>query len=108
MSESKHTPGPWVYRVHEKDIVSQSSWYVEPCESIPDGYPKTVVNLLGAMGGDDVRADSYLIAAAPDLLEALVMVRDADNDCRRDGLPTMPSSARAFIDAAIARVEGKP
>lgn len=37
---------------------------------------------------------------------ALEMVRDADNDCRRDGLPTLPSMPRAKIDAAIAR--GKP
>lgn len=35
------------------------------------------------------------------LLEALEMVRDADNDYRRDGLPTIPAAARAKIDAAI-------
>jgi hypothetical protein len=52
--------------------------------------------------------DLTLIEAAPDLLEALVMVRDADEDCKRDGLPTIPSAARAKIDAAIAKAEGKP
>ena len=40
-----------------------------------------------------------------ELLEALVMVRDADEDCKRDGLPTIPSSARAKIDAAISKAE---
>lgn len=39
-----------------------------------------------------------------ELLEALLMVRDADDDCKRDGLPTIPASARARIDAAIAKV----
>ena len=45
--------------------------------------------------------------AAPDLLEALVMVRDADDDCKRDGLPIIPCAARARIDAAIAKTTGK-
>ena len=42
-------------------------------------------------------------AAAPELLAALGMVRDADDDCRRDSLPTMPAAARAKIDAAISK-----
>lgn len=46
------------------------------------------------------------MAAAPELLEALCMVRDADEDCKRDGLPTIPAMARAKIDAAIAKAEG--
>lgn len=37
-----------------------------------------------------------------ELVEALTMVRDADNDCRADGLPTIPAPARAKIDAALA------
>jgi len=45
--------------------------------------------------------------AAPDLLEALVMVRDADEDCKRDGLPTIPGPARARIDRAIAKAKGE-
>jgi len=47
-----------------------------------------------------------LIAAAPELLAALEMVRDADNDCRLDGLPTIPPCARAKIDAAIGKASG--
>jgi len=37
------------------------------------------------------------------LLAALEMVRDADDDCGKDGLPRIPGAARAAIDAAIAR-----
>ena len=40
-----------------------------------------------------------------ELLEALIMVRDADEDCKRDQLPTIPISARARIDRAIAKAE---
>jgi hypothetical protein len=47
-----------------------------------------------------------LVSAAPELLAALEMVRDADDDCRRDGLQVIPLCARAKIDAAIAKAEG--
>jgi len=40
------------------------------------------------------------------LAEALEMVRDADDDCHKDGLQTIPSIARFKIDAAIAFLEG--
>jgi hypothetical protein len=39
------------------------------------------------------------------LHEALLMVRDADDDCRRDGLSTIPKAARARIDAALKLAE---
>ena len=44
--------------------------------------------------------------AYPELLAALEMVRDADDDCRRDNLPTIPPMARAKIDAAITKAKG--
>lgn len=47
------------------------------------------------------------IMALPEMFEALEMVRDADEDCKKDGLPQMPSLARAKIDAALAKIEGK-
>ena len=50
-----HTPGPWT--LIDCKIVGQNG-----C---------TVVSLWGAMNGEDTDADCRLIAAAPDLLEAL-------------------------------------
>lgn len=52
---------------------------------------------------DVTHPDMRLMAAAPDLLHALEMVRDADEDCIRDGLKSMPATARAVIDSAIAK-----
>jgi hypothetical protein len=52
-------------------------------------------------------ANARLIAAAPDLLDALEMVRDADDDCYKDGLPTIPKPARLKIDAALAKARGQ-
>lgn len=51
---------------------------------------------------------SRLRALNADLLEALEMVRDADDDCKRDGLPTIPTIARAKIVAAIAKAKTPP
>ncbi len=83
---SKHTPGPW--RRHA---------------AFANGISDAEGLLIAASMKDE---DANLIAAAPDLLAALIMVRDADDDCRADGLPTLPAPARAKIDAAIAKAEG--
>ena len=40
------------------------------------------------------------------LVEALEMVRDADEDCHKDGLTTIPPVARHRIDMALAAVKG--
>lgn len=40
------------------------------------------------------------------LRHVLEMVRDADNDCHSDGLPTIPSVARVCIDQALGFVIG--
>ena len=92
MSE-KFTPGPWTVG-RSTDCINQVE--IEPA----------IGRAYGA--GEEVRANARLIAAAPDLYQALVMVRDADNDCRKDGLNTIPDVPRAVIDAAIAKAEGQP
>ena len=56
--------------------------------------------------GNSTEADDRMADAAPALLHALTMVRDADNDRRSDGLPTIPAMARKVIDAAIAAAVG--
>ena len=93
----KHTPGPWVascrhiaYKGGEWSEDEFLQWEVDG-PRVPHGR------------GEFFQADAFLIAAAPELLEALVMVRDADDDCRRDGLQTMSRAPRAKIDAAIAK-----
>lgn len=73
----------------------------DPRAEIPDFRRDAVVAALATQ-----RANALLIAAAPDLYEALEMVRDADEDCKRDKLPTIPPLARAKIDAALAKARG--
>lgn len=71
---------------------------------LPDGGRQ----LIGGWCEDSTRprAKGYIRGdIADEMLEALRMVRDADNDCRLDGLPTMPPMPRSRIDRAIARME---
>jgi hypothetical protein len=96
---SKHTPGPWRYWACKVDSRANPPMYDYAQFANPNGHVFRAP--LRYMREEDAR----LIAAAPDLLEALVMVRDADEDCKRDGLPTIPPAARAKIDAAIAKAE---
>lgn len=59
----------------------------------------------------DQRRQEVIRKAAPELYEALVMVRNADEDCRRDGLQTISPAARAKIDASLHKAgyrEPKP
>jgi hypothetical protein len=64
----------------------------------PRDYPEKEQEVL------DLASAIVTAAKAHDqLCEALEMVRDADEDCKRDGLITMPPMARAKIDAALKR-----
>jgi len=124
--EMKHTPGPWIayHMTHAErgDNLTPEELGEYVCNSVkksalasgttdflfvsaekPDG-PADVCHVGN---GPTSPANAKLIAAAPDLLHALTMVRDADEDCKRDGLPTIPAPARACIDAALAKAEGK-
>lgn len=71
-----HTPGPWRFDPENHRIISETAF-----EDYTDGdderIPKSIVCLIGAMGGTDTKADARLIAAAPDLLAALRCLLDA-------------------------------
>lgn len=121
----KHTPG-----LKSLPAVEQVGWYVRTARTAGDLAGLIVANSGSSETDHYVFAPEHgnLIAALTaeaintaretgigpaemrrqrdELLEALTMVRDADEDCRRDGLPTIPAPARAKIDAAIAKAEG--
>jgi hypothetical protein len=93
-----YTPGPWEieHSDQEPDSDGNSHIWIRPSEF---RYGRDYLRVSGWMSEENAR----IISAAPDLLEALIMVRDADEDCKRDGLPTIPNPARWKIDAAIAK-----
>ena len=54
-------------------------------------------------GSDRIEWLSDQLDLLSEAVDALSMVRDADNDCRADGLKTMPPMPRAKIDRALAQ-----
>lgn len=71
MTQSKHTPGPWSYRY----------WNNCSDNNLLEGYSISTDGHLVPMNtaeGDvyEAEANARLIAAAPDLLEALLSTRD--------------------------------
>ena len=90
---SKHTPGPW----HLAEVENGSIKHMVPVG--PDGYSLCTVVHDGdtPFGAIYMDADARLIAAAPELLEALQMLLEFPN--------TGPATSAAR--AAIAKATGE-
>ena len=85
MSETKHTPGPWDVGgrdFHEGSIFDSRGYH------IADTF------------GDDWQSNSFLISAAPELLEAGEAVINAQGDMLKW------TAAMVKLRAAIARARG--
>ncbi|MEZ0197656.1 hypothetical protein Q1Z72_19635 [Pseudomonas qingdaonensis] len=105
---SNHTPGPWV-RCTEAPKIIMSGYFI-------DGHQGYIV---GSVSGNDnsgfyaseeeAEANASLIAAAPELLEALELVikehAPSYHDCLDDG---EPECAWCVASKAIAKARVKP
>ena len=98
---SKHTPGPWKARARcvtndgTQDEMAGLGWNIEgPREPSRGQFSKA--------------ADACLVAAAPDLLEALVAMMDFVNP--NESLPTeeYPALSKAYAALAKANPLTKP
>jgi len=87
----KHTPGPWRIR---RGTAHLSCVEVE----VQDGDSVATV-YDGVMGIDNAEANARLIAAAPDLLEALKALEVLFSPCVRD------STQADWIDRARAAIK---
>lgn len=93
---SKHTPGPWIIDVYNPNDIVSDVYDVEICAIQP-------VDIGGRKMwdyGEITKANASLIAAAPDLLEAII-------DCRRALELANFTGELAIVDSAIAKARGE-
>jgi hypothetical protein len=91
-SMNKHTPGPW-HTAEEQGVQIRST--------------KHQIAKVWTMRGDEWKANANLIAAAPDLLDALLEMFASIPPYREDGTSTIPDSTVEKANAAIAKATGE-
>jgi hypothetical protein len=93
MNHGKHTPGPWAYQ-------EQSDAYTH----IVRGPDNLFICQLSQTTSSEIEANTRLIAAAPELLQALQLVECVyRKNCVNEG---EPSSVLDSMQAAIAKATG--
>lgn len=101
---AKHTPGPWVYALDDGPIgepmARPSVTTVARCCDYVIGLPSSIPggNYRDGDPSGDPEADARLIAAAPDLLDALQRIADE----------TAATWVCDIARAAIAKATGEP
>jgi hypothetical protein len=93
---SKHTPGPWTTKRGTSQMVSTDTTVAALSDHADDGARYWIFS--PADGHGDRAADAALIAAAPEMLEALKRWRDRPSFRRED---------YEAACAAIAKAEGR-
>ena len=92
---SAHTPGPWVARP-DPNACLEDDWCVGIGDSLANIDKVAVCS----------KQDAHLIAAAPDLLEALKYCRQKIEYMRTHGEWYSPGRATEMAEAAIAKATG--
>jgi len=102
---SKHTPGPWVFDVDTRPAEVCTVYHVPP-QPTEDGLGQEWLYIRGAIGywdadAEENLANANLIAAAPDLLEALEIIVSLDDSVENyQKLCDAMQSARIAISKA--------
>lgn len=100
--QAKHTHGPWEVESHYSPDGSDLVILHDQCTVIADCR-----NQCGVRDCDEAEANARLIAAAPDLLEALERIRRTSVAETFGGdVGRFQSWLDSFTDAAIARAKG--
>jgi len=98
MSKAQHTAGPWA---HEKAMASREVWHVRSKKQ----------GCIASLEGKSAEANARLIAAAPDLLEALkafnvkehyIISGNAETLVVRVPITTLQAAAAAVAKAEAA------
>lgn len=107
---SKHTPGPWrVIKIPGQR--TQINWWIEAeSKEFPEGHKLRWNPISVCCFSSPNKANARLIAAAPEMLEALKRVKPPGHrsgDCYSDDYIGKCVCGLEIIEAAIAKAEGK-
>lgn len=111
MSKAKHLPGPWA-QTRTKYLVKLSA--SSPSDGTWHFFAKVCVRIKGESKDDETGlANARLIAAAPELLEALeyiyvLLQDDYDGDALKRLTAELSDTARAAIAKATGETEKLP
>src|SRR5438445_8827143 len=102
--ETKHTPGPWEYRSSTDSCCPFV--LVAPHPFIPDARRTLAINLSPASHGEN-DANARLIAAAPELLDALKVIKACSTGLSNGTEHARLTDIAQLAKAAIIKAEGK-
>jgi len=107
---SKHTPGPWSWEDEYEWRRPNSDWKSENFKNGRIELTSTAGSVLKGWasyaddsGLDVTEANARLIAASPDLLEALELMLATVPPYREDGECTIPDTTIKVVNAAIKK-----
>lgn len=102
MTQDKHTPGPWQHMLHGNCSDELAPWRVY---TINNGE----INSL-----PETRANAQLIAAAPEMLEALEVILHHENERiqvevakQKNGMPLVNVTLSRIARSAIKKARGQ-
>lgn len=104
MNNSQHTPGPWALEQEEVwAITGPDQGRLATLNWLKGVFPRQ-----GRRNADEVRGNAHLIAAAPELLEALEEMFDlfCGDGCMRENWDAHFVNAKSQARAAIAKAKG--
>jgi hypothetical protein len=96
---SKHTTGPWFASVHDDD--GEQFAVIRAIDSIAG------MRNSGDYSPEEFESNAHLIAAAPELWEALRIVADEYDDTGCEGCGVVSAVALQRARAALAKAEGR-
>ncbi len=103
---SKHTPGPWALEIEAKDEFTQEFILQSANQKCGEpGDPSAFIGRLSFFAGEQDEANAHLIAAAPDMLEALELVEIMMRN--QLGNQYKNSEYGRIVAAAIAKARGE-
>jgi hypothetical protein len=100
--QAKHTPGPWAF---DGEGRIDALKFRKPSPHVIDGkeYMEGLIALPYSCGGSETHeANALLIAAAPELLEALKLYAEVYSEHWKPGMPIL----EPISDAAISKATG--